>query len=612
MTSTPRRSLRLGRPLWAGLLSLPAALVLSACAGTTGTGIGGAGPVAPAPPSLPPERGWVAVISGKDAPVPQIPMGDPTVVEAIIAEGQLRGQVMTHLSELLRDDLSPRLTGSQRIARAGEWIRQRYIAWGLDAPRHEPWGTIGVGFDRGPSSAKVLLPPPPSPRRPRRADEPAGAASAASPAEVVRELQFSTLSWSAGTNGPVRGRIVRLPESAEALKAAAESIRGAWVLVPTPPAGGQRGVRSRLSTFVEQRRDARTRSARGEDLASLSLVAQASLMGPAGFISSSGDERVWTGAVPGWRTLTADTIDPDIHLSVRQSDYDYINSHLLDGDALELEADLKHTFTPGPVTVVNTIAEIRGTDLADEVVFVTGHLDSWDGPGSRGATDNGTGTAVTMEAARILAAVLRDAPPASRPRRTIRFVHWTGEEQGLLGSREYVRQNESQHAKWSGCFVDDGGTDTQGGLPAADAMVPYLAAATAPVNYRFWSEIDGKWLNVNIRPTGPRLRGSGGSDHASFNAVGVPGFFWDEVGRADYGYGWHTQHDNIDLAIPEYLTQSAVCSAVTAYRLACAPELLPRSAPAPAPGGEGATDRPPAGRPAGAPEPPAPPAGTPR
>lgn len=553
---------------------MPAAALLAACAGTPGSAAHA--PAAPAP-SI--ESGWVAVVGGKDAPVPAIAMGDPDVVEAIIREGQLHGQVMNHLRTLLSDQYSPRLTGSQRQLRAAEWLRQQYIAMGLTNPRHEPWGTIGLGFDRGPSTVKVLLA---NTRPPRRGEgtEPGTDAAVTPPAEVLRDLQFTTLSWTAGTKGPVRGKIVRLPENAEKLAEAAATIKDAWVLVPTPPAGGQRGVRARLSTFVEQRRDARAKQAKGEDTSKLPLVAQAALLAPAGFISSSGDERVWTGAVPGWRTLTAETIDPDVHLSVRQSDYDFINSRLSDGDPLLLEADLQHTLTPGPVTVANTIAEIRGTDKADEIIFVSGHLDSWDGPGSRGATDNGTGTVVTLEAARILAAVLRDAPPASRPRRTIRFVHWTGEEQGLLGSREYVKQHEAEHAKWSAAFVDDGGTDSQGGLPAADSMVPYLAAATAPVNYRFYSEIDRKWLNVNIRGTGPRLRGSGGSDHASFNAVGLPGFFWDEVGRADYGYGWHTQHDTIDLAIPEYLTQSAVCSAVTAYRLACAPDLLPRSAPA--------------------------------
>jgi hypothetical protein len=103
-----------------------------------------------------------------------------------------------------------------------------------------------------------------------------------------------------------------------------------------------------------------------------------------------------------------------------------------------------------------------------------------------------------------------------------------------------------------------------------------LAAATAPVNYLFTDSKDGKPLNVNIHTTGDKWEQSGGSDHASFYTKGVPGFFWDEVGRADYGHGWHTQHDRLDLAVPEYLKQSSTCAAITAYNLACAQDMLPR------------------------------------
>lgn len=106
-------------------------------------------------------------------------------------------------------------------------------------------------------------------------------------------------------------------------------------------------------------------------------------------------------------------------------------------------------------------------------------------------------------------------------------------------------------------------------------MVDYLAAATAPVNNVFYSEIDQKYLNVNIRNTGDKIETHGSSDHASFNQVGVPGFFWDETGRADYGFGWHTQNDTYELGIEEYLKQSATTAAVTAYNLAL--DLLPRA-----------------------------------
>ena len=178
---------------------------------------------------------------------------------------------------------------------------------------------------------------------------------------------------------------------------------------------------------------------------------------------------------------------------------------------------------------------------------------------------------MTIEAARILGTL------GVQPKRTIRFALWGGEEQGLLGSKAYIESlSEEELANISAAFVDDGGTNYEGGLPAADYMVEYLAAATAPINGVFYSETDGEFLNVNVRPTGEKIDTHGGSDHAAFNRAGVPGFFWDEVGRADYGYGWHTQHDRLDLAIEEYLMQSATNAAVVAYNLANAPDLLPR------------------------------------
>jgi hypothetical protein len=302
-------------------------------------------------------------------------------------------------------------------------------------------------------------------------------------------------------------------------------------------------------------------------------------LGPAGFISASGDERVRTSAVPGWRDLKMDGLPRDVEVQVRRSDYDYINSRLADGNEVYAEFDLKHEFTAGPIPVYDTIAEIKGTTWPDEVVIVSAHTDSWNGPGSMGTTDNGTGTCVTLEAARILAAA------KARPKRTIRFILWTGEEQGLLGSAAYVKmlKEKGDLDKVSACFVDDGGTNSEGGLKCFNEQAPFLAAATAPVNGQFYSETDGKWLDVNIQPSANvtgRPPGGGGSDHQSFFAAGVPGFFWDEVGRADYGYGWHTQNDRIDLAVPEYLVQSSTCAAITAYNLACAPSLLPRPAKA--------------------------------
>lgn len=292
---------------------------------------------------------------------------------------------------------------------------------------------------------------------------------------------------------------------------------------------------------------------------------------PAGWIVPSNSELVLTGGVQGWDKLEMDKVAKDVIVTVRKSDYDCMNSNLVDGSPIEAEFDLPHTFTPGPIPVYDTIAEIKGTEKPDEIVIVSGHLDSWNGPGSQGTTDNGTGSAVTLEAARILAA------SGAKPKRTIRFILWTGEEQGLLGSVAYVKYLKEHGGleKISAVLVDDGGTNYEGGLPCVESEVAYLAAATAPVNGHFYSETDKKFLDVNIhaRKTFTQVQGS---DHNSFMREKVPGFFWDEEGRADYNYTHHTQHDHLSAAIPEYLKQSATCAAVTAYNLACAPELLPR------------------------------------
>ena len=388
-------------------------------------------------------------------------------------------------------------------------------------------------------------------------------------------MQISALSWSIGTNGAVRGPVIREPQTEEEFAKIKDQLKGAWILLKAPAPVGQRGIRNLMSTQYEIRKEARKKVAEGKPMSELSIAERMVFEPIAGYVSSSRDERVWTGAVAGWRDLTIDqrdSFDDDQpHAQVRLSDYDYINSRLADGEKVELEFNLDHKFRAGPVPEHNVIAEIKGSKYPDEVIIVSGHLDSWDGPGSQGATDNGTGSAVTMEAARILKAA------GARPLRTIRFVLWGGEEQGLLGARGYVEAHKSELDKHVVTFVDDGGTGYQAGVAAPDSMVDMLAAATAPINNVFWSIKDQKFLNANIKPSGDSLKSHGGSDHAAFNAVGVPGFFWEEGGRADYGYGWHTQNDKIDLAIEEYLRQSATNSAVTAYRLACAPAVLPRA-----------------------------------
>ncbi|MFG0283261.1 MAG: M20/M25/M40 family metallo-hydrolase [Phycisphaerales bacterium JB039] len=506
-----------------------------------------------------------AIIDGEKVDVPKVTMGAPATIAAIIEEGSQRNRVMDHLTYLC-EEIGPRLTGSSNVEEANNWVADQFRAWGLTNVHLDEWGEIGVRFDRGPSSGKVVV------ARQRDDDE----GNPYTEWVTQRELQFTTLAWSPGTAGPVRGHVVKMPADEDEYWAVKDKLKGAWVLLQAPQR--QRGVRGSsgsMSGRTQQLAEARAKVAAGEvEPEDLDLFERIAFDGINGFVSTSRDERIWTTSVRGWRELSYYDLPKDIIIDVTGDDYDYINSRVFDGEAIELCFDLRHHFTEGPIKVYNTIGEIRGTEKPEEVVIVSGHLDSWNGPGSQGTVDNGTGSSVTMEAARILATV------GAKPKRTIRFILWTGEEQGLLGSRDYVErlQASGEIEKISAVFVDDGGTNYEGGITGTPDMVPWLAAATAPVNGVFYSETDGQHLDVNVKTMETFNMSVGGSDHASFVRARVPGFFWDEVGRANYRYAWHTQRDRLDQAIEEYLVQSATCAAVTAYNIACAPGLLPRPA----------------------------------
>lgn len=440
----------------------------------------------------------------------------------VIDEGRSRNQTMKHLTYLC-EEIGPRLTGSSRLERAHHWSADLFKEFGLENVEVREWGQLPVRFDRGPSAGRMVSP-------------------------VERKFEFTTRSWSAGTDGPWRGKVLYEPQTEDELEAIADQLEGAWIL---------RKSGNRPSPLAERLNSA----------------------GIYGYITGSRQEIVNTGGVPGIMQLKIDSISPIVNVIVRRSDYDAMNSRLADGEEVTVEFDLQHEFVEGPIPLYNTIAEIPGTELPDEVVIISAHLDSWDGPGSQGTVDNGTGSCVTIEAARILMAA------GAKPKRTIRFILWSGEEQGLLGSRAYVRElSEEERAKISAVFVDDSGTNQQASLTCAANMEEMLRQVIAPMNYAF-PDVP---IRLNVLPRMP-ARG-GASDHASFNAVGIPGFFWGKTGTADYRYAWHTQNDRLDQAVPEYLVKNSTVSAIAAYMLSEADTLLPRS-PAAAEGEESTPPR---------------------
>jgi Zn-dependent M28 family amino/carboxypeptidase len=224
----------------------------------------------------------------------------------------------------------------------------------------------------------------------------------------------------------------------------------------------------------------------------------------------------------------------------------------------KVEVEVTNKFIPGPVTVYNTVGEIPG-EKADEFVVVGAHLDSWDL--AQGTTDNGTGSCVVLETARLI------AKSGVKPKRTIRFVLFSGEEQGLHGSKQYVARHKDEMPKTSVALVHDTGTGKVlgFGLQGREVIKPIMDRELVSLK-----NADGF--------RGVSLRSMGGTDHLSFEAAGVPGFACDQD-MDEYRLTHHTQSDTFDKAKEPNLIQGAQVMAVTAMRIANLPDLLPRDKP---------------------------------
>jgi hypothetical protein len=272
------------------------------------------------------------------------------------------------------------------------------------------------------------------------------------------------------------------------------------------------------------------------------------------------------GQIRAFNNRTFDLSKAVPTLVLRNEDYGRMSRLLADGQDVQLELNIVNRSYPEGRTAYNVVAEIPGTDRAQEVVMLGGHLDSWHS--ATGATDNAIGCTVMLEAIRILQAL------GVKPRRTIRVALWTGEEQGLLGSQAYVKEHfgtfENQkpdYANFAGYFNIDSGTGRARGMtvfgPAAAAAI--LRAALVPF-------ADNGVIGAGATTS----RRRGGSDHTSFNEAGLPGIGVQQD-PIEYGtYTWHTNLDTFERVIETDAQQSAMAIAAAVYHLAMRDEKLPR------------------------------------
>ena len=302
-----------------------------------------------------------------------------------------------------------------------------------------------------------------------------------------------------------------------------------------PSAFGSFQMRSIITNFIE-------------DEGAAAYVMQSSK--PHGLIAVSG----------GWRGVDRSTANKGMcKLAASNEDYGILWRLGKRADIdVQVELDVENTFTKEPVVVYNTVGEIRGSGKPGEFVTLGAHLDSWD-LGS-GTTDNGTGSCVILECARTLGQL---AKQGIRPTRTIRFVLYTGEEQGLYGSNEYVKKHKDEMAKTSISLVHDTGTGRVKG---------FALMGRAAVQKVLEPELEAL-KSINFE--GLSLQNSGGSDHISFESAGVPGFACVQEPE-EYRLTHHTQTDTFDKVVEANLVQGAQVLALTAMRVANLPELLPR------------------------------------
>jgi carboxypeptidase Q len=500
---------------------------------------------------------------------------DLGTVSRIKQEALTRSQAMDHAG-WMSDVYGPRNTGTPNFQRASDWAMKRFNEWGL-ANVHQERFPFGQGWRVERFAAHILSPEPqPIIGFPRTYSP---STTGAVTGEVVR-VDIRTDADLAKYKGQLRGKIVlpqparrvRMLEDPVILRMSEKDIAEA-LTTPIPPAaaaagasgGGAQGFADRVAQFYV-----------AEGAAGLLERGAESDLSAGGSDLSWQTQRVDGGTIfpgsGGSRDPKAPPQVPSATIAVEH--YNRMVRNLERGQVVRVELDIQTTFYPeaaGTPNGINILADIPGTDLADEVVIMGAHLDTT--PGATGATDNATGVAAMMEAARVIKSL------GLRPRRTIRVALWGAEEQGLLGSRAYVAEHygtetapKPAHAKVAAYYNLDNGTGRIRGIWGQGNL-------GAMSLFRQW--IDSV-RDLGVEIIGPRSVGA--TDHASFDSAGIPGFQFIQE-RLEYNS--RTHHSNMDFfdhVQRDDLIQQAAVAAVFAWYTANTPEKLPRKVVAARPG----------------------------
>ncbi len=488
---------------------------------------------------------WLAPALRADEAAPADPL--MAADQKIIAEERDHSQVLDNL-EYLSDMIGPRLTGSDRLTLASNWTMQKMKEYGLQNVHLEPY-TIPRGWVRGTVTAHIV--------------EPNGL-----------PIELAQLAWSPGTRGRVSGPVVPMKvDKEEDLAAYKGKLHGAFIILgktpdspekvgalPLPDQKPETPIPAFNAATAPPTSNAPYSPPSMSDYRKIMALRKkvmdfARAEGASGILMDSNKPYFLLNMTGSW---TSNSMLPSFF--VAHENLLMMERLLHRNQPVTVEVNSSAHFTHGPLTVYNTVGDIPGSSKADEIVLLGGHLDSWDlGTGS---TDNGTGSMAVLEAARAIKAT------GLTPARTLRFVMFTGEEEGLMGSQAYVEAHKKEMEHYDVVFVHDTGTGRVKGawLQERAECKPMLA-----------QQFDLLTTLGLVTDTPNLLPGKmNGTDHASFDDAGVPAFAFNQD-EANYGLNHHSQADTFDKVRPDDLKQGAAVLAVLGYNAAEMPDRYPRT-----------------------------------
>lgn len=457
-----------------------------------------------------------------------IAQNDDPIIQNIIKETKENSQLELLGHELL-DVIGPRLVGTPEMQQAHDWAVAKYKNWGISS-RNEKWGEWR-GWERGITHVDLTFP-------------------------RTQTLDGTQLAWNPSTSSKgVSGEVIVLPtfKDSGSFQNWLKSVKGKIVLVsmkqPTgrPDYNWKEYATEESFKKMKDERNEQTKVWQENIIrtgyTSRSLIPALEEAGAAGIVSSYWSKGFGANKVFLARTKKIPQIDMELE------DYTMLYRMVEYGDKPEINIVAKSK-EKGRVPTFNTIAEIKGTEKSNEYVILSAHFDSWDG--GTGATDNGTGTLVMMEAMRILKKMYPN------PKRTILVGHWGSEEQGLNGSRAFVKDHPEIVKNVQALFNQDNGTGRIENISGAGYVHSYEYISR-------WLSAVPKDVRRHIKTNFPGIPYRGGSDNASFNAAGAPAFNLSSLSWAYGTYTWHTNIDTYDKIVFDDVQNNVILTAILAY-----------------------------------------------